>query len=97
MLTNIIYYVITLILGALFTYTVKVLRSMNDKFKNIELSNQNLLRSEIVRIYYQYKNEKRIPYYEKEVANQCADAYFKNNGNLFVEDIMEEINSWEVI
>lgn len=97
MITNIIYYVITLILGALFTYVVKVIGSINNKFKNIELSNQNLLRSEIVRIYYHYKDTKKIPYYEKEVANTCGDAYFKNNGNLFVEDILKDINSWEVI
>ena len=97
MLSSILYYVITLVLGALFGGILKSLRSIEKRFKNTELSNQNLLRSEIVRIYYQYKDSKKIPFYEKEVANTCGDAYTKNGGNSFVSDILHDINKWEVI
>lgn len=97
MINSILYYILTLIIGALFASILKILASFNKKFKNIELSNQNILRSEIVRIYYQYKSQKAISFYEKEVANMCGDAYKQNSGNSFVADLLEEINTWEVI
>ena len=97
MVSNIIYYIITLIVGSLFAYIVKMLKAINNKFKNMELSNQNLLRSNIVRIYYKYKAQKAIPYYDKEVVNMSGDAYTKNGGNSFVGDLLQEINTWEVI
>ena len=97
MINSLIYYVITLIVGGLFAYIVKMLTAINNKFKNMEVSNQNLLRSNVVRIYYKYKEKKEIPYYDKEVVNMCGDAYKQNGGNSFVEDILNEINTWEVI
>lgn len=97
MITNIVNYVITLVIGALFTYTVQLLKSINRKFKNMELSHQNLLRNNVVRIYYKYKKDKEIPYYDKEVVNMSGDAYRLNGGNSFVEDLIKEINTWEVI
>lgn len=97
MIGNIMYYILTLIVGALFTYIVKLLNSINGKFKNMELSNQNLLRNNVVRIYYKYKDKKAIPYYDKEVVNMSGDAYRQNGGNSFVDDLIKEINSWEVI
>ena len=55
------------------------------------------LRSEMLRIYYHNKNEKKIRQYEKENFLMLFGAYKALNGNSFVEDIAKEVRSWEVI
>lgn len=55
------------------------------------------LRSEMLRIYYNNKNEKKIRQYEKENFLMLFGAYKALNGNSFVDDISAEVRSWEVI
>ena len=55
------------------------------------------LRSEMLRIYYHNKNEKKIRQYEKENFLMLFGAYKALSGNSFVEDIAKEVRSWEVI
>jgi hypothetical protein len=55
------------------------------------------LRSEMLRIYYNNKNDKKIRQYEKENFLMLFGAYKALNGNSFVEDIAKEVRSWEVI
>jgi len=97
MLNEILLFVITGIIGFLAAIIKKSFVTFGNKFKNCELANQNLLRGQIVDIYYSYKKAKKIPFYQKEVANECHEAYAKNGGNSFVEDLIKEINSWEII
>jgi hypothetical protein len=55
------------------------------------------LRSEMLRIYYHNKDEKKIRQYEKENFLMLFGAYKALNGNSFVDDISAEVRSWEVI
>lgn len=55
------------------------------------------LRSEMLRIYYHNKDDKKIRQYEKENFLMLFGAYKALNGNSFVEDIAKEVRSWEVI
>lgn len=55
------------------------------------------LRSEMLRIYYHNKNDKKIRQYEKENFLMLFEAYKALNGNSFVDDINAEVRSWEVI
>ena len=55
------------------------------------------LRSEMLRIYYHNKEEKKIRQYEKENFIMLFEAYRTLKGNSFVEDIAREVRSWEVI
>jgi hypothetical protein len=55
------------------------------------------LRSEMLRIYYHNKNDKKIRQYEKENFLMLFGAYKALNGNSFVEDIAKEVRSWEVV
>lgn len=55
------------------------------------------LRSEMLRIYYHNKEEKKIRQYEKENFIMLFEAYKALNGNSFVDDISAEVRSWEVI
>lgn len=97
MLNEILLFVITGTIGFLAAIIKKSFVTFNNKFKNCELANQNLLRGQIVDIYYSYKKTKRIPFYQKEVVNECHEAYAKNGGNSFISDLVDEINTWEVI
>ena len=97
MLNEILLFVITGTIGFLAAIIKKSFVTFNNKFKNCELANQNLLRGQIVDIYYSYKKTKRIPFYQKEVVNECHEVYAKNGGNSFISDLVDEINTWEVI
>lgn len=55
------------------------------------------LRSEMLRIYYHNKNDKKIRQYEKENFIMLFEAYKALKGNSFVDDISAEVRSWEVI
>lgn len=55
------------------------------------------LRSEMLRIYYHNKDDKKIRQYEKENFLMLFGAYKALNGNSFVEDIAKEVRSWEVV
>lgn len=97
MIHEILLFIITGVIAFLCGFIKKLVVMFEEKFKTMELANQNMLRGQIVSIYYSYKEKKKIPFYQKEVVNACADAYKKNGGNSFVEDLINEINEWEVV
>ena len=55
------------------------------------------LRSDMLHIYYQYKDEKKIRQYELENFVYLYKAYKALHGNSFVDKINSEVMSWEVI
>lgn len=56
------------------------------------------LRSEMLRIYYQYKDEKRIRQFELENFIYLYKAYKALRGNSFIDKIYKEVmNEWETI
>jgi hypothetical protein len=54
-----------------------------------------ILRNEILRIYYKYVDEKRIPTYEKENLIGLYGPYHGLHGNTFVDAIYPEMMEWE--
>lgn len=56
-----------------------------------------LLRNDILNIYLKCKNEKKITIQEKQSVNKCFELYREMGGNSFVEDIVKEMNDYEVI
>lgn len=88
-----------------------VTESLVPIYKEIEKINQNynknrhsyeegmkcLLRNDILNIYLKCKNEKRITIQEKQSINKCYELYHEMKGNSFVKDIVEEMNTYEVI
>lgn len=96
MLHEILLFIITGTIAFLVAFIKKAFITFESKFKNMEIANQNVLRSEIVDIYYKYFKKKSIPFYQKEVANSCHEAYKKNGGNSFIDNLVKEINEWEV-
>lgn len=56
-----------------------------------------LLRSEMLRIYYQHKESEKIRQYELENFVFLYKAYKALKGNSFIDKIYKEVMSWEVI
>ena len=55
------------------------------------------LRSDMLHIYYQYKDEKKIRQYELENFVYLYKAYKALKGNSFIDKIYKEVMAWEVI
>lgn len=70
----------------------KVLKDM----KTQKIAIQSLLRSEMVKVYYKYQKEKKLPYYTKVAWYEDYEAYTKLGGNSFIQNLKKEIDDWEV-
>lgn len=57
---------------------------------------KSLLRTEMVKAYYKYKETKRMPYYVKKAWYEDYEAYRKLKGNSFIMDLKKEIDEWEI-
>lgn len=55
------------------------------------------LRSDMLHIYYQYKDEKKIRQFELENFVYLYKAYKALRGNSFIDKIYKEVMTWEVI
>lgn len=55
------------------------------------------LRNDILQIYEDCKDDKKINEYQLEALLKSADLYFKLKGNSFVKTIVNKIKDWEVI
>lgn len=55
------------------------------------------LRSEMLRIYYHNREDKRIRQYEYENFVYLYEAYKALRGNSFIDKIYAEIKTWEII
>lgn len=55
------------------------------------------LRSDMLHIYYQYRETKKIRQYELENFVHLYKAYKALRGNSFIDKIYQEVMTWEVI
>ena len=60
-------------------------------------SSNDILRREIVKIYYRYLPYKKIPRFDKESLLKMVNDYFEQKGNSFIQDLYNEIKEWEVV
>ena len=56
-----------------------------------------LLRSEIVRIYYGFRDRSELHSFEYENVAMLYSAYKQMGGNSFVDRIWDELQGWEII
>lgn len=56
-----------------------------------------LLRADMLKTYYKYKDAAEIRQYDKESFVLEYSAYKALKGNSFIDDINETVKSWEVI
>lgn len=78
----------------IFGYLTGKIKSVNNENKIQTEAIKSLLRSDMVRTYYKYKENKNISYYEKESWILLYESYKKLKGNSFIDNIKKEIDSW---
>lgn len=65
--------------------------------KNITEGQRCQLRSDMLITYYRHKDDRRIRQYERENFDKLYQAYKALGGNSFIDDIKEEVKTWEVV
>ena len=60
-------------------------------------SSNDMLRKDIVRIYYKYLPYKKILQYDKEFVCAVYQDYHAQGGNSFIDGIMKIIRTWLVV
>ena len=77
-----------------------LVRPLRDKLlgmNDVRDGQRCLLRSDILNVYYKYREQKTIRQYEYENVVLLYKAYKALGGNTFVDHIYNEINEWEVV
>lgn len=92
MTESILVFLITTALATLFALIGKLFVDMAAQRKGT----LSLLRAEMTRTYYAYREGKCMPFYVKEAWYTCFEAYTALKGNSFIEDLKREIDGWEV-
>lgn len=92
MIEIIIKSVITIVVSGFIGLIVKLVKDLATQ----KIAIQSLLRSEMVKVYYRYREDERLPYYTKVAWYEDYEAYTKLGGNSFIRDLKEEIDKWEV-
>lgn len=66
------------------------------EYKKIREAQKCQLRAEMLRTYYRNKGQKRIRQYEKQNFVYSYEAYKALKGNSFIDDVHDEVMSWEM-
>lgn len=77
-----------------------MIKPLREKIFNLNRSKEGercLLRSEMLRIYYQYLETKKIRQYEFENFIKLYQAYKALGGNSFIDEIYQEVTTWTVV
>lgn len=80
-------------IGVLLGVIVPIIVSM----RKISNGTKCQLRSEMLRIYYRHREDKKIRQYEYENFVYLYEAYKALKGNSFIDKIYEEVQSWEIV
>lgn len=72
-------------------------RQQNEKIDQLIQSSNDVLRREIVKIYYKYRPYKRILQYDREALSFMFEDYSAQGGNSFVHALMDEMRTWDVV
>ena len=73
------------------------LANLEERLSTAEANDLAMIRNTLTHIYFKYKDEKKIPHYEKENVLYLFARYDALKGNSYVQQIINEIKSWEEI
>ena len=65
--------------------------------KAIKEGLKQILRSQILEIYYKHEVDKTLRQYERENLDCLVKAYKALGGNNFIDDIYDEMRDWKVV
>lgn len=63
----------------------------------LKISQRDVLREKIMRIYHSYKRERAYPLYEQEALKQYYKDYKNLNGNSYIDKYYDRMKSWQTI
>lgn len=72
-----------------------IFKNLEDHFRELKDNDLTILRNSITHIYYKFKEQKRIPIYEKENWLKMYERYQKLGGNSYVAEITKIMLTWE--
>lgn len=81
---------------AFITLFVKPVRDKMFGTKQIKEGQKCLLRSEMLRIYYEHNKQDKVRQYEFENFMLLYNAYKSLGGNSFIDKVKDEVKTWEV-
>ncbi len=86
--------------SAIAACAVLLIKPIRERFFGLEAQKEglrSLLRSEIVRLYYRHKEDKKLREYEYKNLVSCYGAYKALGGNTFIDHIDREMQEWQII
>lgn len=84
------------VIGAIVTNIITS-RQIRKDIKQIDVAQLDLMRNEIVKIYYKRQDVKELYQYERESLDKMYEGYHAGGGNSFIEDIYSEMRHWKVV
>lgn len=82
---------ITVIIGVLVTAY-----KMYCEWKKARDGQLCLLRNELLKIYYKYKEQEELPQYEAQNFIMMYEAYKARGGNSFIDEVHDHVIKWEL-
>ena len=73
------------------------LKDITKRLDEVDQNDLVLIRNTITHIYFKYKDDKKIPQYEKQNVLYLYERYEKLNGNSYVKEIVQTIKGWDEI
>ena len=67
-----------------------------DEWKKARNGQLCLLRNELLKIYYKYKDQEELPQYEAQNFTMMYDAYKARGGNSFIDEVHTHVIKWEL-
>lgn len=75
----------------------KRIGEINNNINKLINSSNDMLRKELVDIYYKFLPYKKIPVYTKKTFMRLYEDYHFQGGNSFIEEVYKEVISWETV
>ena len=72
-------------------------KEINNNINKLINSSNDMLRKELVDIYYKFLPYKKIPVYTKKTFMRLYEDYHLQGGNSFIEEVYKEVISWETV
>lgn len=69
---------------------------VKDQLDGLMEADKDLMRNEMKEIFYKFRQYKKIPEYEMQTFLKLFEAYKNFKGNLFIDDIKQEMDGWEI-
>lgn len=80
------------LIGSIIAALTKVCK----EYRKIREAQKCQLRAEMLKTYYRNKDRKKIRQYEKQNFVYSYEAYKALRGNSFIDDVHDEVMSWEM-